>query len=134
MYKKNKQIHRKRKQIYCYKRKSERSREKLRVGLTDTNSVEFSSVTQLCLTLCNPMDCSTPGLPVHHKLPKLTQIYVQELVRPPNHLILCYPLLFLPSIIPSIRIFSNESAFCIRWPKYWRVSASASVLPMNIQD
>ena len=49
-----------------------------------------------------------------------------ELVRPPNHLILYYPLLFLPSIIPSIRIFSNELALCIRWPKYWHFSFSIS--------
>ena len=100
MYKKNKQIHRKRKQIYCYKRKSERSREKLRVGLTDTNSVEFSSVTQLCLTLCNPMDCSTPGLPVHHKLPKLTQIYVHRVgeATQPSH----------PLLSPSLPAFNHS--------------------------
>ena len=55
-----------------------------------------------------------------------------ELVMPSNHLILCHPLLLLPSI-PSIRVFSDESVLCIRWPKYWS-SASASVLPMNIQD
>ena len=56
-----------------------------------------------------------------------------ESVMPSNHLILCHPLLFLPSIFPSIRVFSNESALHIRWPKYWS-SASTSVLPMNIQD
>ena len=56
-----------------------------------------------------------------------------ELVMPSNHLILCCPLLLLPSIFPSIRVFSNESVLCIRWPKYWSFS-SASVLPMNIQD
>ena len=55
-----------------------------------------------------------------------------ELVAPSNCLILCHPLFLLPSIIPSIRVFSNESVLCIRWPKYWS-SASASVLPMNIQ-
>ena len=55
------------------------------------------------------------------------------LVMPPNHLILCHPLFLLPSILPSIKILSNESVLCIRWPKYW-VSAQASVLPMNIQD
>ena len=54
-------------------------------------------------------------------------------VMPSNHLILCHPLLLLPSIFPSIRVFSNETIFCIRWPKCW-TSASASVLPMNIQD
>ena len=57
-----------------------------------------------------------------------------ELVMPSNHLILCHPLLLLPSIFPSIRVFSNESALCIRWPKSIGVSASTSVLPMNTQD
>ena len=60
-----------------------------------------------------------------------------ELVMPPNHLILCHPLLLLPSIFPSIRVFSNESDLRIRWPKYWScigVEASTSVLPMNTQD
>ena len=56
-----------------------------------------------------------------------------ELVMPSNHLILCHPLLFLPSIFPSIRVFTNESVLCIRWPNVG-VSASAFVLPMNIQD
>ena len=56
-----------------------------------------------------------------------------ELVMPSNHLILCHPLLLPPSIFPSIRVFSNESALCIRWPKYWSFS-SKSVLPMNTQD
>ena len=63
-------------------------------------------------------------------LPKLMSI---ESVMPSNHLILCHPLLLLPSVFPSIRVFSNESALPIRWPKYWN-SASASVLPMNTQD
>ena len=92
-------------------------------------SVQFSSVTQLCLTLCNPMDCSTPGLPVHHQLPEFTQTHVQELVMPSNHLILCRPLLLLPSIFPSIRVFSNESVLCIRWPQDW--SFSFSISPSN---
>ena len=64
-------------------------------------------------------------------LPKLMSI---RLEMPSNHLILCYPLLFPPSIFPSIRVFSNESVLHIRWPKYWTLSASASVLPMNTQD
>ena len=74
------------------------------------------------LTLCDPMDYSTPGLPVHHNsqiLPKLMPI---ELVMPSNPLILCHPLLLLPSIFPSLRVFSNESALHIRWPKYWSFS------------
>ena len=77
------------------------------------------------------MNRSMPGFPVHHQLPESTQIHVHW-VMPSNHLILCCPLL-LPSVFPSIRVFSNESVLWIRLPKYW-VSASASVLPMNIQD
>ena len=79
------------------------------------------------------MDCSTPGLPVHYQLPELTQTHVcwvgdsVELVMPSNHLILCHPLLFLPSIFPSIRDFSNESVLCIRWTKYWSFSFSISL-------
>ena len=97
------------------------------VSLSFFPSVQFSSVTQLCLTLCNPMDCSTPGLPVHHQLPEFTQTNVQELVMPSNHLILCHPLLLLPSIPPSIRVFSNESVLHIRWPQYWSFSFSISL-------
>ena len=85
------------------------------------HSVQFSSVTQLCPTLCNPMDCSTPGFSVLHHLPELTQTHI-ELVMPSNHLILCRSFLLLPSIFPSISIFSNESVFCIRWPKCWSFS------------
>ena len=85
----------------------------------------FSSVTQSCLTLCNPMDCSTPGLPVHHQLPELKLMSIES-VMPSNQLILCCPLLFLPSIFPSIRVFSNKSALRIRWPKYWNFSFSIS--------
>ena len=79
----------------------------------------FSSVAQSCPTLCNPMDCSTPGCPVHHQLPELTQTHVHWVSDAINHLILCRPLLLLPSIFPSIKVFSNESVFRIRWPKYW---------------
>ena len=77
----------------------------------------FSSVAQSCPTLCNPMNCSTPGFPVHHQFPEFTQTVIES-VMPSNHLILCRPLLLLPSIFPSIRVFSNESALHIRWPKY----------------
>ena len=91
-----------------------------------TISVQFSSVTQLCLILCNPMNHSTPGLPVHHQLLEFTQTHVHVLVMPSNHLILCRPLLLLPSIFPSIRVFSNESVFCIKWPKYWSFRFSTS--------
>ena len=84
------------------------------------------SVAQLCPTLCDPMNRSTPGLLVHHQLPEFTQTHVQQThVMPSSHLILCRPLL-LPSIFPSIRVFSNESVLCIRWPKYWSFSSSIS--------
>ena len=75
------------------------------------------------------MDCSTPGFPVHHQLPEFTQTHVLELVMPSSHLILCHPLLLLPSIFPSIRVFSNESILHIRWPKYW--SFSFNISPCN---
>ena len=74
------------------------------------------------------MDCSTPGLPVHHQLPEFTQLMSIESVMPSNHLILSRPLL-QPSVFPSIRIFSNESALHIRWPKYW--SFTFSISPSN---
>ena len=70
------------------------------------------------------MDCSTPGFPVHSHLPELAQTI--KLVMPSNHLIFCHPLLLLPSIFPSIRVFSNESVLPIRWPKYWKFSFSIS--------
>ena len=72
------------------------------------------------------MDCSTPGLPVHHQLPEFTQTYVHRSVMPSNHLILCRPLLLLPSVFPRKRVFSSESALCIRWPKYWSFSFNIS--------
>ena len=77
---------------------------------------QFSSVAQSCPTLCDPMDCSTPGFPVHHQLLELTQTMSIESVMPSNHLILCRPLL-PPSTFPSIRVFSNESVLRIRCPK-----------------
>ena len=72
-------------------------------------SIQFSSVAQPCPTLCDPMNCSTPGLPVHHQLPEFTQTTSIESVMPSSHLILCRPLLLLPPIPPSIRVFSNPS-------------------------
>ena len=75
------------------------------------------------------MDCSTPGLPVHHNPQSLLKLMSIKLVMPSNHLILCHPLLLPPSIFPSIRVFSNESLLCIRWPKYW--SFSFSISPSN---
>ena len=97
-------------------------------------SVQFSSVAQSCLTLCYPMDCSTPGLPVHHQLPEFTQTHVHwvgdcitDSPSPSlNHLTLFRPLLLPPSIFPSIRVFSIESALCIRWSEYWSFSFSIS--------
>ena len=86
------------------------------------NSVQFSSVAQSCPTLCDPMNCSMPGLPVHHQLPESI-----ELVMPSSHLTLCHPLLLLPPIPPSIRVFSDESTLHMRWPKYW--SFSFSIIP-----
>ena len=88
--------------------------------------VQVDSVAQLCLTLCHPMDCSRPGLPVHHQLPEF------ESLMPSSHLILCCPLLLLPSIFPSTRVFSNESVLQIRWPKYW--SFCFSISPCNIHS
>ena len=75
------------------------------------------------------MDCSMPGLPVHHQLPELLKLMSIESVMPSNHLILCCPLLLPLSIFSSIRVFSNESVLCIRWPKYW--SFSFSIGPSN---
>ena len=66
----------------------------------------------------DPMDCSTPGFPVLHYLPEFVQTHVHQAVTPSNHLILCHPLLLLPSMFPSIRVFSSESSLHIRWPKY----------------
>ena len=88
-----------------------------------------SSVAQSCPTLCNPMNPSTPGLPVHHQLLESTKPMSIESVIPSNHLIICRPLPFLPSIFTRITVFSNESALQIRWPKYW--SFSFSIGPSN---
>ena len=91
--------------------------------------IQFSSVTQLCPTLSDPMNRRTPGLLVHHQLPNPTQIHVHwvgDAIQP------SYPLMspsLPPSIFPSIRVFSNESALHIRWPKYW--SFSFSISPSN---
>ena len=84
------------------------------------------SVAQLCLTLCHPVDCSTPGFPVRHHLPELLRLRSIESVMPSNHLILCYPLLSLPSVFACFRVFFNESVLRIRRPKYWSFSFSIS--------
>ena len=90
---------------------------------------QFSSVAQLCPALCNPMDCSTPGFPVHHQLLEPTQTHLHHVsdVIQSSHPLLS--LLLPPSIFSSIRVFSNESALCMRWPKYW--SFSFSISPSN---
>ena len=87
----------------------------------------FSSVAQLCPTLCDPMNCSTPGLVVHHRLQSSLKLTSIESVIPSSHLVPCRPLLLLPPTPPSIRAFSNESTLCMRWPKYW--SFSFSIIP-----
>ena len=91
------------------------------------SSLQFSSVAQSCPTLCNPENHNTPSLPVHHQLPEFTQTHVHRVddAIQPSHPLL--PLLLLPPIPPSIRLFSNESALRMRWPKYW--SLSFSIIP-----
>ena len=92
------------------------------------SSVQFSSVQSLgrsCPTLY-PTDHSTPGLSVHYHSQSLSRLTFIETVMPSNHLILCRPLLLLPSIFPSTRVFTNESALCIRWPKYWSFNFNTS--------
>ena len=91
--------------------------------------IQFSSVTQSCLILCNLMDCRTPGFPVHHQLLELDQTYVHRVsdaIQPSHPLLSPFP---PPSIFPSIRIFSSESVLHIRWPKYW--SFNLSISPSN---
>ena len=90
-------------------------------------AVQFSSVAQSFLTLCDPMNRSTPGLPVHHHLLEFTRTHVHRVSDAIQPLILGRTLLLLPLIPPSIRIFSNESTLHIRWPEYW--SFSFSIIP-----
>ena len=88
------------------------------------DSVQFSSVTESCPTLCDPMNCSTPGLTNSQSSLRLMSI---ESVMPSSHLILCHPLLLLSPNPPSIRVFSNESTLLMRWPEYW--SFSFTIIP-----
>ena len=91
--------------------------------------LQFSSVSQSCVILCDPTDCSMPGFLVHHRLPELAQTHVHRLsdaIQPPHPLL---SLLLLPSVFPSIMVFSNEPVLHIQWPKYW--SFSFSICPSN---
>ena len=99
------------------------------VPLSSLYQDEFSSITQSCPTLCDPMNRSTPSLLVHYQLPEFTQTHghwVRDAIQLSHSLL---SLLFLPSIFPSIRVFSNESALHIRWPKNW--SFSFNISPTN---
>ena len=89
-----------------------------------TNTYCCFSVANLRTILCDPMNCTMPGFPALHYLLKLAQMYVHQVSDAINHLILCHHLLLLPSVLPSIRVFSNETALHIRWPKYWSFSIS----------
>ena len=102
--------------------RSNQETEKIRII---NHSVQFSSVAQSCPTLCDPMNCSTPGLPVHHQLLESDQTHVHRVgdAIQPSHPLSC------PSLPPSIRVFSNESTLHMRWPKYW--SFSFNISPSN---
>ena len=100
---------------------------KYHLGQVFCHSVQFSSVTQSCPTLCDPMNHSMPGLPIHHQLPEFTQTQVHRVgdaIQPSHPLSSPFPHAPIP---PSIRVFSNESALRMRWPKYW--SFSFSIIP-----
>ena len=96
---------------------------------SNNNSVSFSSVAQLCLTLCDPRTAALQASLSITNSRSLLKLTSSESVMPSNHLILCHPLHRLPSIFPRIRVFSNESVLPIRWPKYW--SLSFSISPSN---
>ena len=90
------------------------------------SSVQFSSVTQSCLTICDPMNCSMPSLPVHHQLAEFTQTHAHEVgdaIQPSHPLLAPSPPAPIP---PSIRVFSNKSTLRMRWPKYWSLSFNIS--------
>ena len=99
----------------------------MKIKATIKEHYQFTSVAQSCPTLCDPMNRSTLGLPVHHQLPSSLKLTSIESVMPSSHLILCRSLLLLSPIPPSIRVFSNESTLRMRWPKYW--SFSFSIIP-----
>ena len=93
------------------------------------NSVQFISVTQLCRLFATPWTAAQQASLFFSISQSFLKLMSVESVMPSNHLILCHPLLLLPSIFPSIRVFSNESFLCIRWPKYW--SFSLNISPSN---
>ena len=95
-------------------------------NIKNKKEVWFSSVTQSCPTLCDPMNCSIPGSLSITNCRSLLKLMSIESVMPSSHLILCCPLLLLPPVPPSIRVFSNESTLSMRWPKYWSFSFSIS--------
>ena len=100
-------------------------------SVTWQQSVQFSSVIQLFPTLWEPTGCSTPGFPVHHQLRELKLVSIES-VMPFNHLIFCHPFLLLPSIYPSIRVFSNESVLRIRWPQYWPLANNLGQITQTV--
>ena len=96
---------------------------------TEEVELQLSSVAQSCLTLCDSMHCTRQAFLSITNSQSLLKLMSIELVMPSNHLILCHPLVLPPSIFPSIRVFSNESVFPIRWPKHWNFSFS--IRPAN---
>ena len=104
-------------------------------GQVDTLIIQFSSVAQSCPTLWDPVNRSTPGLSVHHQLPEFTQTHVHRVTdaTQPSHP-LSSPLLLLPPIPPSIRVFSNESTLRMTWPKYWSFSFSILICKSGLRD
>ena len=99
----------------------------LHTSIENRIKIYWASVSRPCLKLCNPMDCSMPGYPVHHNSQSLLKLMSFKSVMPSNQLILCCPLLLLPSVFLSIRVFSNESVLLLSWPKYWSFSFSISL-------
>ena len=110
-----------------YKKRKSRRTETSHLGSAHPHvSLHFASVAQSSLTLCDTMNCSMPGFPVYHQLlePAQTHVHwVSDAIQPSY---LCHPLLLLPSIFPSIKVFSNKSAIHIRWPNYGSFSFSTS--------
>ena len=102
----------------------------MKTKIPQSKTCQFSSVAQSCPALCDPMDCSTSGFPVHHQHWSLFKLMSIMSVMPPKHLILCHPLFLLLSVFPSIRSFPTSQFFTSGGQS---IGASASILPMNIQ-